>query len=115
MELNELLQAIVNILMIFSIVALFLVILFIDRIRLNGKDKGGRNLLLTLGISLVATLLFAIITDYIAYESASAGLHYEVMPFGARVFAWITIVASIPALIVLPRVIVFAFRHKRHA
>jgi hypothetical protein len=113
MDLNELLPAIVNILMVFSIVALFLVILFIDKIRLNGKEKGGRNIVITLGISLVATLAFSIFTDFIAYESASAGLSYEAMPPGAQVFAWLTIVASIPALIVLPKILVFAFRRKQ--
>jgi hypothetical protein len=115
MELNDVLPAIVNILMAFSIGILFFAILFIDRIRMNGKERGGRNIVITLGVSLVATLVLAILTDFIAYESASA-LSYESMPAGAQVLACLTIVAVIPALIVLPRILVFAFRRKqRHA
>ena len=113
MDLNELLPTIVNVLMAFSIGALFLAILFIDRIRLNGKEKGGRNIVITLGVSLVTTLAFAIFTDFIAYESASSGLSYEAMSAGAKVFAYLTILAFIPTLIVLPKILVFAFRRKQ--
>lgn len=113
MELNELLPAIVNILMAFSIGALFLVILFIDKLRVNGKEKGGRNIVIALGASLVATLVFSILTDFIAYESASSALSYGNMPAGAQVLAYLTILAFLPTLIVLPKILAIAFRRKQ--
>ncbi len=40
----------------------FLLMIFGDKIKLNGKEKGGRNLVIHPGVSLVATLTFSLIT-----------------------------------------------------
>lgn len=114
MELHVLLPIIVNVLMATSIGGLLLTILFTGKIRLNGKEKGGRNLVLTLGASLVATLACSIITDFLMYESANSGLGYELMPESAQVFAFLTILAFIPILVVLPKIIILAFRRRQH-
>ena len=113
MEMHDLLPAIVKTLMTISMGGLFLSMLFVDKIRLNGKEKGGRNIIITLGISLIATLIFSIITTFLLYENVSVSLSSELMSDEAKIFSILTILAFMPVLLALFKIGILLFRRKQ--
>lgn len=115
MELHDILPLAINILMAIAIGGLFLSILFIDKIRLNGKEKGGRNIAITLAVSLTATLLFSIAANFFLSENFSGSLSNELVPAGAKIFAVLSLLAFLPGLLVLGKIGLLLIRRKRHA
>lgn len=113
MEMYDLLPAVVKTLMIAALSGLFLLMLFVDKLRL--KEKGSRNAIITLGGSLVATLVFSTITVFLLYENFTASLSSELMPVSAQIFAFLTILSFIPVLIAVCKIAVLLIRRKHHA
>lgn len=99
--------------MIISLGILFLSMLFVDKIRLNGKEKGGRNIGITLGISLTATLVFSMITIFLLSENVTGSLSSELMPAGAQIFSFLTILSFMPVLIALFKIGALLMRRKQ--
>jgi hypothetical protein len=114
MELQTLLPIIVNVLMAISIGGILLTMLFTGKVRLNGKERGGRNLVLTLGASLVATLIFSIVASVLSYDTTGGGLSYGLLSDEAQVFAGLAILSFLPILVVLPKIIILALRRRQN-
>jgi cytochrome bd-type quinol oxidase subunit 2 len=116
MELHDVLPPVVKTLMTISMGGLFLSMLFVDKIRLNGKERGGRNIVITLAISLITTLIFSIITTFLLHENVTVSLSSELMSDGAKIFSFLTILAFMPVLLALFKIgILLARRKQNHA
>lgn len=116
MELHELVPAIVKSLSATSLGGLFLLMAFGDKIKLNGKEKGGRNLVITLGFSLVATLVCSLITIAILYENATMAIGTELMPASAQIFAMLAVLSFIPVVVAFCRIVALVLaRRQDHA
>lgn len=113
MEMFDYLPAIVKTLMAISLAGLFLSMLFVDKIKLNGKEKGGRNIVITLGISLVATLVFSILTIFFLYENVSGSLSSELMSVEAQICAFLAILSFMPVLIALFKIAGLLMKRKQ--
>jgi hypothetical protein len=113
MEMYDVLPAIVKTLMIISMGGLFLSMLFVEKIRLNGKEKGGRNIVITLVASLVATLFFSTITTFFLYENVGFSLSSELMPVEAIIFSFLTILSFMPVLVALFKIGALLARRKQ--
>jgi hypothetical protein len=113
MEMFDYLPAIVKTLMGISLGGLFLAMLFVDKIKLNGKEKGGRNIVITLGVSLVATLLFSMLTIFLLSENVSDSLSSELMPMEASVCAFLAILSFMPVLVALFKITALLMRRKQ--
>lgn len=94
---------------------LFLLLFFSERIRLNSREKGGRNIVIVFGVSLAATLFFSVISMIILNESVSASLS-ELVPVEAHIFCYLGVLAAVPALIAFPKITTLLVRRKqKHA
>ena len=116
MEMYVLLPAAVKTLMLIALGGLFLLMFFAERIRLNSKEKGGRNIVIVFGVSLAATLFFSVLAMFFLYENVSASLSNDLMPVDAQIFCYLSILSFLPALITFPKVTVLMVRRKqKHA
>lgn len=116
MELHELLPAVVKTLMGLSLGCLFLLMILVDKIRLNGKEKGGRNLVITLGVFLVATLLCSLLAIVFLYDYSTDSLSIALIPSGAKLFAALAALSFVPVLVALFKVGGLLLRKKqKHA
>ncbi|MDF2193266.1 hypothetical protein [Paraflavitalea sp. CAU 1676] len=113
MELHELLSPFVKCLSAISLGGLFLLMLFGDKIKLNGKEKGGRNLGITLGFSLVATLAFSLITIAILYENATLAIGTELMPASAQICGMLALLSFIPVAVATCRIASLVMRRRQ--
>ncbi|NII26594.1 hypothetical protein HB364_16010 [Pseudoflavitalea sp. X16] len=114
MEMHDFLPTVVKTLMVAALSGLFLLMLFAEKIR--SKEKSSRNIIITLGSSLVATLVFSTITVFLLYENFTASLSSELMPVGAQIFSFLTILSFIPVLIAFCKIATLLLRKKqRHA
>ncbi len=113
MEMHDLLLVIVKTLMGISLGGLFLSMLFVDKIKLNGKEKGGRNIVITLALSLVATFLFSMIAIFLLSENNTASLSSELVSVEAQVCSWLAILAFMPVLLALFKIFLLLFRRKQ--
>lgn len=105
MELYEIIPVIVKILLGCSLGGLFLLLLFTGKIRFNGKEKGGRNLVITLGAGLVGTLVCSLVAGALLFENATVAINAELMPAGAFIFACLALCCFVPVLIALIKII----------
>lgn len=114
MEMHDFLPAMVKALMAISLGGLFLLMLFVDKIKLNGKEKGGRNLVITMGLSLVATLIFSMITIAFLFEKSIDSLSNVLMPAEAQVFSFLALLSFMPVLVALFKITVLLMRRKQN-
>lgn len=116
MEMHDFLPALVKALMLIALGGLFLLMLFADKIRRNSKEKGGRNIVIVFGVGLAATLFFSVIAVFLMYENVTASLSHELMPMGAQIFSFLSIVAFLPALITCLKIAALLVgRKQKHA
>ena len=116
MEMYDFLPALVKTLMLVALGGLFLLMVFADKIRRNSKEKGGRNVVIAFGISLAATLFFSVIAVFLMYENVTDSLSHELMPAGAQIFSFLSIVAFLPALITSLKIAaLLVSRKQKHA
>lgn len=95
---------------------LFLLLFFAERIRLNSKEKGGRNVVILFGVSLAATLFFSVVSMILLNESVTASLNSDLTPEEAQIFCYLGILSFVPALIAFPKVTTLLIRRKqKHA
>jgi predicted Co/Zn/Cd cation transporter (cation efflux family) len=105
-----------KILVLIALGGLFMLMFFAERIRLNSKEKGGRNIVILFGVCLAATLFFSVISMILLNESISASLNNDLMPVEAQIFLYLGILSFVPALIAAPKVTALLLRRKqKHA